>query len=301
MERTLPLWKRWRKMANKIRIASDSTCDLSPELIQRFGVTILPLGVALGEKQYTDGVDIDPDFIYAHYEKTGELPKTSAVNLVDFEEFFARETAEGNAVVLFTISSEMSSTHNNARLAAEGFENVHVVDTRNLSTGGGLLVIAAAEMAAKGDKTAAEIAEACRTLAPCVDASFIIDSLEFLHKGGRCSALAAFGANMLSLKPCITVKDAKMGVGKKYRGKFGAVLPKYVSERLGDGSDVIRGHIFVTHAGCEPAITQSCVDSVKAIAPEAKIHITRAGCTISSHCGRNTLGVLFIRTHALGE
>ena len=293
--------KRWSKMANKVRIASDSTCDLSPELIQRFGVTILPLGVALGEKQYTDGVDIDPDFIYAHYEKTGELPKTSAMNLVDFEEFFARETAEGNAVVLFTISSEMSSTYNNARLAAESFENVHVVDTRNLSTGGGLLVIAAAEMAAKGDKTAAEIAEACRALAPCVDASVIIDSQEFLHKGGRCSALAAFGANMLSLKPCITVKDAKMGVGKKYRGKFGAVLPKYVADRLGDASDVIKGHIFVTHAGCEESIINSCVEAVKAIAPEAEVHITRAGCTISSHCGRNTLGVLFIRTHALSE
>ena len=289
-----------KAMSQRTVIASDSTCDLSPELIREYGIRILPLGVALGEKQYTDGVDIDPDFIYAHYEKTGELPKTSAVNLADFEEYFARETAEGNAVVLFTISSEMSSTYNNARLAAEGFANVHVVDTRNLSTGGGLLVITAAEMAAEG-KPAAEIAETCRGLAPCVDASFIIDSLEFLYKGGRCSALAAFGANMLSLKPCIVVKDGKMGVGKKYRGKFGAVLPKYVSERLGDGSDVIKGHIFVTHAGCEPAIVQSCVDSVKAIAPEAKIHITRAGCTISSHCGRNTLGVLFIRTHALGE
>lgn len=286
-------------MANKIRIASDSTCDLSPELIERYGIAILPLGVALGEKQYTDGVDIDPDFIYKHYEETGELPKTSAVNLVDFEEYFARETAEGNAVILFTISSEMSSTCNNARLAAEAFENVYVVDTRNLSTGGGLLVIAAAEMAAKGDKTAAEIARICEELAPCVDASFIIDSLEFLYKGGRCSALAAFGANMLSLKPCITVKDGKMGVGKKYRGKFGAVLPKYVADRLGDASDVIRDHIFVTHAGCEEAIINSCVESVKAIAPEAEVHITRAGCTISSHCGRNTLGVLFIRTHSL--
>jgi DegV family protein with EDD domain len=256
--------------------------------------------VALGERQYTDGVDIDPDFIYAHYEKTGQLPKTSAVNLVDFEDFFSAETAKGNAVVLFTISAEMSSTCNNARLAAENFEDVYVVDTRNLSTGGGLLVITAAEMAAEG-KSAAEIAKVCEGLAPCVDASFIIDSLEFLHKGGRCSALAAFGANMLSLKPCIVVKDGKMGVGKKYRGKFGAVLPKYVSERLGDGSDVIKGHIFVTHAGCEPSIIQSCVDAVKAIAPEAEVHITRAGCTISSHCGRNTLGVLFIRTHALGE
>ena len=289
-----------RAMSKKTVIASDSTCDLSPELIEAYGIHILPLGVALGEKQYTDGVDIDPDFIYAHYEKTGELPKTSAVNLVDFEDYFAAETAKGNGVVLFTISSDMSSTCNNARLAAEGFSDVYVVDTRNLSTGGGLLVITASEMAAEG-KSAAEIAETCNKLAPCVDASFIIDSLEFLYKGGRCSALAAFGANMLSLKPCIVVKDGKMGVGKKYRGKFGAVLPKYVSERLGDGSDVIKGHIFVTHAGCEPAIIQSCVDSVKAIAPEAKIHITRAGCTISSHCGRNTLGVLFIRTHALGE
>jgi len=169
-------------MSQRTVIASDSTCDLSPELIREYGIRILPLGVALGEKQYTDGVDIDPDFIYAHYEKTGELPKTSAVNLADFEEFFARETAEGNAVVLFTISSEMSSTYNNARLAAESFANVHVVDTRNLSTGGGLLVITAAEMAAEG-KPAAEIAETCRGLAPCVDASFIIDSLEFLYKG----------------------------------------------------------------------------------------------------------------------
>ena len=287
-------------MSQRTIIAADSTCDLSPELIQSYGIHIIPLGVTLGEKQYTDGVDIDPDFIYAHYEKTGELPKTSAVNLVDFEDYFARETAAGNSVVLFTISSDMSSTCNNARLAAEGFENVYVVDTRNLSTGGGLLVLTAAEMAAKG-KPAAEIAETCSALAPCVDASFIIDSLEFLHKGGRCSALAAFGANMLSLKPCILVQNGKMGVGKKYRGKFGAVLPKYVSDRLGDGSDVVSGHIFVTHAGCEPAVIDACVEAVKAIAPEAKIHITRAGCTISSHCGRNTLGVLFIRTHALGE
>ena len=287
-------------MANKIIIASDSTCDLSPELIERYGIHILPLGVALGERQYTDGVDIDPDFIYAHYEKTGQLPKTSAVNLVDFEDFIAKHTADGASVIFFTISAEMSSTWHNAHLACEDAERAFVVDTRNLSTGGGLLVIAAAEMAEAGME-AADIVAKCDQLAPCVDASFIIDSLEFLYKGGRCSALAAFGANMLSLKPCIVVKGGKMGVGKKYRGKFGAVLPKYVSDRLGDASDVIKNHIFVTHAGCEPAIIDSCVEAVKAIAPEAEVHITRAGCTISSHCGRNTLGVLFIRTHALGE
>jgi DegV family protein with EDD domain len=287
-------------MSEKIIIASDSTSDLSPELIEQYGVQILPLGVALGEVQYTDGVDIHPDDIYAHYEKTGQLPKTSAINLADCEDFFKKLTADGASVVFFTISSDMSSTNNNARLAAEACERAYVVDTRNLSTGGGLLVIKACEMAAEG-KSAEEIVETCNRLAPCVDASFIIDSLEFLYKGGRCSALAAFGANMLSLKPCIVVKGGKMGVGKKYRGKFGAVLPKYVADRLGDASDVIRDHIFVTHAGCDQAIIDACVTEVRAIAPEAAIHVTRAGCTISSHCGRNTLGVLFIRTHELGE
>ncbi len=285
-------------MNHKITIASDSTTDLSLELIERYGVKILPLGVALGDRQYTDGVDIDPDMIYRNYEETGTLPKTSAVNMAAFEEFFAAETAAGQEVILFTISSEMSSTYNNARVAALNYEGAYVVDTRNLSTGGGLLVIAAAEMAEAGIP-AAEIAERCRDLAPCVDASFIIDSLEFLYKGGRCSALAMLGANLMSLKPCIVVKDAKMGVGKKYRGKFGAVLPKYIEDRLGDASDVIKDHIFVTHAGCEPAVIDACVDRVRAIAPEAEVHITRAGCTISSHCGRNTLGVLFIRTHSI--
>ena len=287
-------------MSANIVIASDSTCDLSPELVERYGVQILPLGVTLGERQYTDGVDITPDFVYEHYEKTGELPKTSAVNIAVCEEFFKKHTANGASIIFFTISSDMSSTHNNARLAAEACERAYVVDGRNLSTGGGLLVIHACEMAAEG-KTPEEIVEECNRLAPCVDASFIIDSLEFLHKGGRCSALAAFGANMLSLKPCIVVKDGKMGVGKKYRGKFGAVLPKYVDDRLGDASDVIKNHIFVTHAGCEPTVVDACVAEVRRIAPEAEIHVTRAGCTISSHCGRNTLGVLFIRTHALGE
>ncbi len=285
-------------MSEKIFIAADSTCDLSPELIERFGITILPLGVTLGEDQYTDGVDIDPDFIYKNYEATGLLPKTSAINLAEFEAFFREHTANGQAVILFTISSQMSSTYNNARLAAEGFERAFVVDTANLSTGGGLLVLTACEMAAAG-KSAEEIVARCQSLAPCVDASFVIDSLEFLYKGGRCSALEAFGANLLSLKPCIVVKNGKMGVGKKYRGKFGAVLPKYIADRLGDASDIEKQHIFVTHAGCDEAIYTACAEQVKAAIPEAEVHITRAGCTISSHCGRNTLGVLFIRNHPI--
>lgn len=285
-------------MAEKVLIASDSTCDLSAELIEKYGIKILPLGVTLGETTYTDGVDINPDMIYENFEKNGELPKTSAVNIADFEDFFEEYTSEGYSIVVFTISSAMSSTFSNARLAAEDFENVYAVDTKNLSTGGGLLVLSAAEMAQKG-MGAKEIADECTRLAANVDASFVIDSLEFLHKGGRCSALAAFGANLLQLKPCIVVKDGKMGVSKKYRGKFGAILPQYIAERIGDGSDIYLDKVFVTHAGCDQAIVDACVAKVKELVPSANVAITRAGCTVSAHCGRNTLGVLFIRKSAV--
>lgn len=285
-------------MSKKVIIASDSTCDLSPELIERFGVQILPLGVTLGEKNYTDGVDITPDGIYEHYEKTGELPKTAAINISEFSSFFKQFTDEGNSVVMFTIGSSMSSTYNNCRLAAEEFEDVYAVDTQNLSTGGGLLVLSACEMAAEG-KTAKEIAEACQELAAYVDASFVIDNLEFLYKGGRCSALAAFGANLLQLKPCITVRDGKMGVGKKYRGKFETVLKIYINDMIGDASNIKTNRVFVTHAGCDDAVVNACVEQVKAMGVFDEVLITRAGCTVSSHCGRNTLGVLFIRKDKL--
>lgn len=281
-------------MSNKVLIASDSTTDLSPELIARYGIEIIPLGVTLSDTNYTDGVDIDPDFIYAHYKKTGELPKTSAVNIAAFADFFKERTEAGYDIVLFTISAEMSSTFNNARLAAGDFEGVYVIDTRNLSTGGGLLLVHAAELAAKGE-SAADIASACTALTSHVDASFVIDSLEFLHKGGRCSSLEAFGANLLQLKPCITVRDGKMSVGKKYRGKFAFVLGKYIADQLGDASDIDLDRVFVTHAGCDKEIIDACVEQVKSLAPFKEVHVTRAGCTVSSHCGRNTLGVLFIR------
>ena len=285
-------------MSEKILIACDSTADLNAEIIEKYGIQTLPLGINMGGKMYTDGVNIDPDKIYAAVAETGELPKTAAVNIAAFEDFFEKRTAEGYAIVLLTISAEMSSTFSNARLAAEDYENVYVVDSRNLSTGGGLLVLHAAQLREAG-KSAKEIYEECVSLTACVDASFVIDSLEYLHKGGRCSTIAALGANLLKLKPCIGVKDGKMGVGKKYRGKFSAVLPQYIADRMGDASDIRTDKIFVTHAGCEPEIIESCVNEVRRIAPEANVMITRAGCTISSHCGRNTLGVLFIRKNPI--
>ena len=285
-------------MAEKIIIASDSTSDLNSELIERYGIKILPLGIRVGGKNCTDGVDVDPEMIYDIYEKTGELPKTAAVNITEFEDFFAEYTSQGYSIVLFTISSEMSSTFRHAELAAEEYDNVYVVDTKNLSTGGGLLVVAAAEMAEDG-VCAAEIAKRCNALAPCVDASFVIDSLEFLYKGGRCSAVAAAGATVLGLKPCITVRDGKMGVGKKYRGKFDKVLSQYISDRIGDGNCICTKRVFITHAGCAPEIYEACAEQLKALGIFEEIHITRAGCTISSHCGRNTLGVLFLKESAI--
>lgn len=281
-------------MDKKVIIASDSTSDLSPELIASRGISTIPLTVSLGDEHYRDGVDIDPDKIYEHYEKTGKLPKTAAINVTEFKEFFEKLTADGSEVVIFTISSEMSSTFNNARLAAADFEGIYVVDTRNLSTGGGLLVLAAADMRDEGN-SASEIAEICRALTPKVDASFVIDDLEFLYKGGRCSALAALGANLLSLKPCIGVKDGKMGVGKKYRGKFSISLKKYIDDQLKYIDEIEKKRVFVTHAGCDEDIINACLTKVKELGVFEEVLLTRAGCTVSSHCGRNTLGVLFIR------
>ncbi len=285
-------------MSKKVLLTSDSTTDLSPELIERYNIKILPLGITFSGKTYKDGIDINPDLIYKHYNETGELPKTSAVNIDECCNFFAPFVEEGYSIVHFSISSEMSSTFNNCRLAAQEFEDVYVVDTKNLSTGGGLLVLSAADMVQQG-LSAKEIAEKCDEIATRVDATFVIDNLEFLHKGGRCSAVAAFGANLLKLKPCIAVRSGKMGVIKKYRGKYSNVLIEYVNDMIGDASDIELDRIFVTHAGCEPEIYNACVEEVKKLAPFKEVFLTRAGSTISSHCGKDTLGVLFIRKSPL--
>ena len=281
-------------MYKQITISCDSTCDLSQELVDRYNIHILPMGVTLGDKMYRDGIDITPDQIYAHHEKTGQLPKTSAINMAESADFFAVLTKDGSAVIHFTISSSMSATYNNARIVAEDFEDVYVVDAKNLSTGSGLLVLAAAEMAQEGME-AKEIAQKVSELADCVDASFVVDNLEYLAKGGRCSAIAAFGANLLQLKPCISVKNGAMGVGKKYRGKFEKTLINYVADRLACAEDIDLNRVFVTHAGCDPDIVESVVNAVKGTLPFKEVLVTRAGCTVSSHCGANTLGVLFIR------
>lgn len=283
---------------SNIIITSDSTTDLSPELRERYGVQTIPMGIALGDKLYRDGIDVNPDMIYEHHAKTGELPKTNANNVGECADFFEKLTGEGKTVIHFTISAEMSSTYSNACLAAADFDNVYVIDSRNLSTGGGLLLIAAAEMAKSGME-AEKIVEEINKLIPCVDATFVIDSLEYLHKGGRCSAVAMLGANLLKLKPCIQVKDGSMGVSKKYRGKYSEVLKQYTAEQLADADNIDLDRVFVTHAGCDPQLVDEIAQLVKDTLPFKEVFVTRAGCTISSHCGANTLGVLFIRKSPL--
>ncbi|MBQ4130796.1 MAG: DegV family protein [Clostridia bacterium] len=278
----------------KIQICSDSSCDLGTALCERYDVILNPFRITLGDESLIDGVEVTPDDLYAFHERTGTLPKTSATNMAEHMEFFEKQLENAEEILFFTISSTMSVNNHAANLAAEEFDNVYVIDSANLSTGVGLLIIAAAEMAEKG-LSAAEIKEKIEALKTKVNASFVIDSLEYLHKGGRCSAVAALGANLLKLKPCIEVKNGSMGVSKKYRGKYSEVLKTYALERLENLDNIVTDHVFVTHAGCDSEIVDSIVDIVKEKLNPKELHITRAGATVSVHCGRNTLGVLFLQ------
>ncbi len=277
----------------KIKITSDSTCDLSRELLERFDIHVLPLAVTIGERTCRDGVDAKPDDIYAHVKNGGNLPATAAINPAEYIEMFQQFIGEYDAVIHFNISSDFSSCHQNGKLAAAECENVYVVDSRNLSTGQGLLVLRAAEMARQG-MDAAEIYEQINADTRKVDASFILEQLDYLRKGGRCSAVAALGANLLKLKPCIEVRNGKMSVGKKYRGAFDKCLMDYITDRIGGREDLDLKRVFVTHSGLSEELEQMAVDKVKELQNFEEVCVTRAGCTVSSHCGPGTIGVLFV-------
>ncbi len=278
----------------KTMIFSDSTCDLPKSITDARDIFINPLTVVFGDENKIDGVDITPDDVYAFYEKTGTLAKTTAINIAEHEEFIRKNLKDGMGAVYFTISSEMSSNNNYANVAAEEFDNVYIVDSRNLSTGIGLLVLHAADLADQG-KTAKEIYDEIIAMTDRVDASFIVDTLEYLHKGGRCSSIAALGANLLKLRPCIQVKDGKMSVAKKYRGKMSDVLKTYVKEKIEDIDNIDGNRIFITNSGNCEEIEKELEQIVKEVYPDKEIILTRAGCTVSTHCGPGTLGILMIR------
>ena len=278
---------------SKVIISADSTCDLSPELVERYAVHVIPLHVMLGENAYFDGVDVNAADIYAYYDEYKALPTTAAINIDEYTAFFKELLAEGDSVVHICTGSAISSCCQNARIAAEEVGDVCVVDSLNLSTGMGLQVIAAAEKAQAG-MTAAQIAAEVEALRPHCHASFILDTLEYLYKGGRCSALAMFGANVLKLRPAIQVDPATgaMGVGKKHRGTLERAMEEYIRDEL-TGKEFLTDHVFFTHSGLTPERVALGVELVKKYGKFKEIHITQAGSTISSHCGPNCLGVLY--------
>ena len=279
----------------RIKITSDSTCDLSTEITEKYGITLVPLTVIKDGQAYKDNVTITPADIFAHVAAGGALCSTTAVSIGEYQEFFAPFAAEYDGVVHINISSEFSSTYQNACLAAAEFDNVVAIDSRNLSTGQGLVVLKACQLAETAESLEQLKAE-LDAFTGKVEASFVVDKLEYLAKGGRCSSVAALGANLLNLKPCIDVKDGKMGVTKKYRGKYDKCLAAYVRERLENREDLDTSMpIFIT----QTKVSDECDAAVKeAVATYGKfetVYETVAGCTVSCHCGPGTLGVLFVR------
>ena len=277
-----------------IKILSDSTCDLSAPLLAQHDITLIPLTVVKADDQFKDGVTITPADIFAHVAAGGDLCSTSANSVGEYEDKFAAFSKDYDGVLLITIGSGFSSCYQNACIAAEDFDNVKVVDSKNLSTGQGLVVLEACRLANECNSLE-ELHEKVQAFTEKVESSFLVDKLNYLAKGGRCSAVAALGANLLNLKPCIDVKDGKMGVSKKYRGKYHKCLADYVKERLADRDDIRRDVLFVTKTSVSDEEYAAVMEAVKAYGNFETVYETTAGCTVSCHCGPGTLGVLFAR------
>ena len=277
----------------KIQITSDSTCDLGPALLRANKILQLPLYVTMGKDVCRDGVDAMPDDVYEHVSQ-GEDCSTSAINLADYVNFFSELSRKNDAVIHVCIGSGFSSCYQNARLAAADYPNVYVVDSQNLSSGQGLIVLLARDLAEEG-KTPEEILAVLDDAIPRVRASFVISRLEYLKRGGRCSSLAALGANLLRLRPSIVVEDGLMHVAKKYHGSMDRCIREYVRDSLSQ-AQVVPTRVFITHSGVDEELIAAAREELEQAGLFREIHVTRAGCTISCHCGPGTLGVLFIVT-----
>ena len=279
-----------------VKIISDSTCDLTRELLERYHVTILPLHVLLGDTEYLDGKNITPDEIYTWSDQNKTTPKTSAPSVAEAVELFRPYVEAGDELICFSISNTMSSSGNSMRLAAQELEaedRIYVIDSENLSTGVGHLVILAAELAQAG-KPAEEIIRSVEAMRPLVRSSFVVDTLVYLHRGGRCGGLTALAGSMLRLHPKIIVENGSMIVGKKYRGKIDKVILNYVQDMEADLKQAREDRIFITHSNCDDATVQAVYDYLDSLQHFKEIFITSTGSVISSHCVPGTLGVLFV-------
>ena len=280
-------------MAKPVVITADSTIDLSPELLERFQIKIIPLTIILGDETFLDGQGFTPLEMYARFRQDGTLPHTAAPGEQEFYEFFSSFTSRGYEVVHVDISSELSGTFNTASITAKRLPGVYTVDSRMLSTGGGLLAIEGAECRDRG-MSAADIAAHLTSLTDKVSTSFVLDTLTFMWKGGRCSGVAALGANLLQLKPALRMRGGRLEVFKKYRGSITHVYRQYITEML-EGKKIRPAHIFITESGeVEEETIKELSELVLSLSGCREVHHTLAGCTVSSHCGPKTLGVLFI-------
>lgn len=282
-------------MPAKIILSADSTCDLGPALKERYHVSYYPYHIILDETQYTDGVDITPDDLFRAWRERRLLPKTAAISVGEYLDYFRPWVEEGCQVVHLCLGSALSSAYQNCCMAARELGGVFPIDSRSLSTGMGLLVLEAGRRIAAG-MPAEQIQQEVDALTGKSHASFILDTLEFMHAGGRCSAVARLGANLLRLKPCIEVRpeqNGAMSVGKKYRGELSRVLPQYTRDVLAR-DDLVLERVFITHSGIDETYIDLVRETIRQVAPFREIAVTRASCTISCHCGPNTLGVLFL-------
>ncbi len=280
--------------ADNIVITSDSTCDLGPALLSEYGIYQYPLNVILGSNTYRDGIDITPADIFRYFDETGELPKTAAPSTAEYEEFFRRFTDEGKTVIHFNISSKASGSYGFAKAAADKFGGkVFAVDSHALSSGQGLLVLKACDLRAAG-KSASEIYDEVVALRDRVNTSFIPDTLLYLYKGGRCSALSYYGSKVLSVHPMIDMKEGQLYPKRKYLGTMMRCLKKYVGDLAGDYPVYDKTRCFVTHSNADAELVERAKELVRETFDFQEIIETVAGSIITSHCGRNTIGVLFI-------
>ena len=275
-----------------IKITTDSTADLTPELLERYQIEVIPLTINLGDKGYRDGLEISRDDIFRHVDAGGDLPKTSAVSVAEFHDCFTRLSPLHEAVINVDIGSKMSACYQNACIAAEEFDNVYVIDSGSLSAGQGLVAVAGAIAAASGMEPRA-VVEYMKDYAARVETTFTVDRLDYLCKGGRCSAVAAMGANLLRLKPCIEAREGALAVGKKYRGSFTKALCDYARDRIAGRDDLDLTMCCVAHPDAPREAVETVMDEIRSLAPFQEVVEVRCGSTVSSHCGPATVGIMF--------
>jgi len=277
-----------------IKIITDSTCDLPEEMLTAYDISIAPLTVIKADEAFKDGVTITPEDIFAHVAAGGALCSTSAASIGDYEELFARYAGDYDGILHVSLGSGFSASFQNATLAAEEFNNVRVVDSRNLTVGQGFVALKAWELA-KEAQSLEQLAGELSIYAEKVEASFVVDKLDYLVKGGRCSSAAALGANLLNLKPCIEVRDNKMTVVKKYRGNLVKCLSTYIKERLEGREDIDPALAFLTHTPVSQEALSTARNAAETYGGFTRICENSAGCTISCHCGPGTLGIIYVR------